>query len=1096
MKKFLLIVLLFLLSPMVANTQDLVRLRRDLDAPLHELDFSKIPTGILAERAVELLPFDAYDGVLRDSNYSDYSSQAMLYLSLASSRDDMLKDMSPESYLSIMKKAPNESLSLLLFRYSTLREQAYQEGLIKRNGSNLSFMKPSSQRLYQQREVFSLAPKRVVWDTYDVSFVLPPNLIWSNMQGEIRDIRIRFEENAPFEAVKPSKPVSHHYQREGIHRIVFQVKLKDGRSLQSQTNIQIALPKKPKSESRATNDEYEIARFLLRSRSEDGGPTLHSGGILQICYADKTVRKLRKPLIIAEGFEVSNLGFQKNVSIKTFFRDVLSCDPSDFAGFDIVYLDYNCPTDDIWRNAELMRDAIRWVNEHKEGSAENIVMGYSMGGLVAAIALRQMELANEDHDTKKYISLDSPHCGATVPFAVFAAYDFLYPLVIQSHLYGLITKIKPEIQTSVLNLQALREAPAVRQMVIAEGREKDRRVYLDFQKKYRELGLPTKTINIAFSNSSQEAKYPKIDSLLLFSFGGDAHVGVATSVLFHFLNYVYYWTLLGPPPIGLNPLPRSTDVLLDLKLRLVSSSDPEFEFLFKIKKNMLGIIPLSYHRISATQNYPYSADGVSERSVCSTLGIKSNMNVNEKYLSGELSFGDGLLSGILNWFIGAVKYGVYITNSIGFIPRYSSLYTPLASDSKESPFDRFYCIQADTSAGHEYLGHYWNELQNELLEEDYHVEVEGSNVLNKEMIVKIKNPLANARYEFYAHPNLMTEQLDATSARVVSLVDPSNYQNIYLFKKVYVCAKSTREVNGHTIVDSVVHPIYNGSPHSDDFEIKQLSMTFKLSDNQCLRYAMPAVLVKWKGHGDILNAHWRYSDSKQPITTENRVGQSKDGVVNTSGNENKMLLVGAFEKDPKTGGVRKMNSWTGSLVGDDGLPYLPGGDDFEPDPPVAGPGYPPGWENVIKNVPGTPKVYLFVPALQYLSGWDQVKLELQLENEAGVGDWSKPFVLSLKKEGEDAGLKPIIIPSVFLEETSTIRWINHENEFVNHQDGGKYSWLDLEIEMFVKDPSGRLHHHAKVKTNQTIDLRFLAPGHYFVEFVCNGKRFMQHVIKQ
>ena len=91
MKKFLLIVLLFLLSPMVANTQDLVKLRRDLDAPLHELDFSKIPTGLLAERAVELLPFDAYDGVLRDSNYSDYSSQAMLYLSLASSSKEVVE---------------------------------------------------------------------------------------------------------------------------------------------------------------------------------------------------------------------------------------------------------------------------------------------------------------------------------------------------------------------------------------------------------------------------------------------------------------------------------------------------------------------------------------------------------------------------------------------------------------------------------------------------------------------------------------------------------------------------------------------------------------------------------------------------------------------------------------------------------------------------------------------------------------------------------------------------------------------------------------------------------------------------------------------
>lgn len=81
MKKFLFVVLLF--SLIAANAQDLVKLRHDLDAPLQGLDFSKIPTGILAERAVELLPFDAYDGVLRDSNYFDYASQTMLYLSLS-----------------------------------------------------------------------------------------------------------------------------------------------------------------------------------------------------------------------------------------------------------------------------------------------------------------------------------------------------------------------------------------------------------------------------------------------------------------------------------------------------------------------------------------------------------------------------------------------------------------------------------------------------------------------------------------------------------------------------------------------------------------------------------------------------------------------------------------------------------------------------------------------------------------------------------------------------------------------------------------------------------------------------------------------------
>lgn len=141
-------------------------------------------------------------------------------------------------------------------------------------------------------------------------------------------------------------------------------------------------------------------------------------------------------------------------------------------------------------------------------------------------------------------------------------------------------------------------------------------------------------------------------------------------------------------------------------------------------------------------------------------------------------------------------------------------------------------------------------------------------------------------------------------------------------------------------------------------------------------------------------------------------------------------------------------------------------------------------------------MYLFVPAFQNLSGWDQVELELQLENEAGAGNWSKPFIFSLKEEGEDVGLKPIVIPSVFLEEISTVRWIDHEDRLVEYQGGGLYPSLDLEIEMFVKDPSGRLHHHSKVRTNQTIDLRFLESGHYFIEFVYNGKRFVQHVIKQ
>lgn len=41
-----------------------------------------------------------------------------------------------------------------------------------------------------------------------------------------------------------------------------------------------------------------------------------------------------------------------------------------------------------------------------------------MGGLVARVALRQMENDGQAHHTSHYISFDSPHNGANVPLGL------------------------------------------------------------------------------------------------------------------------------------------------------------------------------------------------------------------------------------------------------------------------------------------------------------------------------------------------------------------------------------------------------------------------------------------------------------------------------------------------------------------------------------------------------------------------------------------------------------------------------------------------------------------------------------------------------
>ena len=50
-----------------------------------------------------------------------------------------------------------------------------------------------------------------------------------------------------------------------------------------------------------------------------------------------------------------------------------------------------------------------------ENSSPTLLVGHSMGGLVARYALKTMENKSEKHNVGTYVSYDSPHLGANVP---------------------------------------------------------------------------------------------------------------------------------------------------------------------------------------------------------------------------------------------------------------------------------------------------------------------------------------------------------------------------------------------------------------------------------------------------------------------------------------------------------------------------------------------------------------------------------------------------------------------------------------------------------------------------------------------------------
>ncbi len=77
-------------------------------------------------------------------------------------------------------------------------------------------------------------------------------------------------------------------------------------------------------------------------------------------------------------------------------------------------MDWNNGTDYIQKNAYVLEEVIKWVNAEKlaNGSSQsNIVLGASMGGLIARYALKDMEDRGIPTQTSLYISHDTPHQG-------------------------------------------------------------------------------------------------------------------------------------------------------------------------------------------------------------------------------------------------------------------------------------------------------------------------------------------------------------------------------------------------------------------------------------------------------------------------------------------------------------------------------------------------------------------------------------------------------------------------------------------------------------------------------------------------------------
>lgn len=144
---------------------------------------------------------------------------------------------------------------------------------------------------------------------------------------------------------------------------------------------------------------------------------------------------LDKPIIVLDGFDPGDgrdiTGLYNSLSFDgDNLADILRAE-----GYDIVILnapmyttngkDIDGGADYIQRNAFVLIELINLLNEQKVGDEELVVLGPSMGGLIARYALAYMEQNSIPTETRLYISFDSPHRGANIPVSLQYLINYL-----------------------------------------------------------------------------------------------------------------------------------------------------------------------------------------------------------------------------------------------------------------------------------------------------------------------------------------------------------------------------------------------------------------------------------------------------------------------------------------------------------------------------------------------------------------------------------------------------------------------------------------------------------------------------------------------
>tara|TARA_Y100000589_G_scaffold320522_1_gene350553 strand:- start:1725 stop:4349 length:2625 start_codon:yes stop_codon:yes gene_type:complete len=383
-----------------------------MDEIISQLDKSEITTGILADKSVLLTSMHEFNGI-KSKTISSKKWKGIyrqLYNAKTGFNTLISPDSLPKSNFNNVEGIDVVPLAMMNIDYNQFVENALANGnlqLVNRKLRRIKFNEP----LYDKKKVFAIAPLKDQLYSGDVIFKLSSELIMENSNNKISSIEIDFGDGNGYlntfggRSSGQEREIEVNYSSVGEKIIKAKVTLSNGKTLRSRSKFNI------RSLSEISYDTY-----IPVSGSWNGGTYTANAYVIYGCGNNN---KLRKPVIVTDGFDPGN---KRNFpGIYEYFNRENLVEKLIADGYDVIILDFDKGAGYIQRNAHVLISTVNEVNkqlEENESYEQLVIVGPSMGGIITRYALSYMEQNNLNHNTRLYISFDSPHLGANIPLGL------------------------------------------------------------------------------------------------------------------------------------------------------------------------------------------------------------------------------------------------------------------------------------------------------------------------------------------------------------------------------------------------------------------------------------------------------------------------------------------------------------------------------------------------------------------------------------------------------------------------------------------------------------------------------------------------------